>query len=61
MSSTTNARAEMHAARHVPVLGGRLACARALLCPIASTRMGLLGLASAWNTFPRSHAELEAP
>eukprot|EP00974_Lingulodinium_polyedra_P045430 4356091-Lingulodinium_polyedra.AAC.1 len=61
MSSTTNARAEMNAARHVSVLGGRLMCAPALLCPIASTRMGLLGFASAWNTCPCSHADLEAP
>eukprot|EP00974_Lingulodinium_polyedra_P049325 4740618-Lingulodinium_polyedra.AAC.1 len=51
----------MHAARHVSVFGGRLLCNPALLCPIASTGMGLLGLAPAWNTFPCSHADLEAP
>eukprot|EP00974_Lingulodinium_polyedra_P128312 11205553-Lingulodinium_polyedra.AAC.1 len=61
MSSTTNARAEMRAVMHVSVLGGWLACATALLRPIASTHMVLRGLATAWNTFPRSHTVLAAP
>eukprot|EP00974_Lingulodinium_polyedra_P023500 2269762-Lingulodinium_polyedra.AAC.1 len=50
----------MHAARHASVLGGRSARAPAL-CPTASTRTGLPGLASTWNAYPHSHAELVAP
>eukprot|EP00974_Lingulodinium_polyedra_P125294 11193970-Lingulodinium_polyedra.AAC.1 len=51
----------MHAARHAPVLGGCFARAIALLRPFAPTGMEFRGLATAWNTFPRSHTVLEAP
>eukprot|EP00974_Lingulodinium_polyedra_P094351 9144137-Lingulodinium_polyedra.AAC.1 len=61
MSSTTNARTEMHAMRHASVLGGWFVRVTAILRPIASTRMELRGLATTWSMFPRSHTVLEAP